>query len=690
MLDIPSKPRAATLAAAMPAGAASPDELAVQVESLTALHELAMHLGGICELQPALQAILDTAVQAQGADFGLVWLHEPESGTLVPHASRGFSDESLVSFARIMPGPAGGSAGNAFARRCRWSVEDTEADPAMAPLRDAVRRAGVRAVHSTPIFTRAGDLLGVLSVHYRSPHAPTQRDMQMADVCARYAADSIGAYRSQEALRRSERTYRAIGESLDYGVWNADREGRITYHSECFLKLIDMAAEACADSGWMRAVHPDDVERMQAQWSDCVREGRNWDCEFRVRGADGGWHAILGRAVQVRGERGEIVGWTGINLDIERLKSVEHELRELNQRKNEFLATLAHELRDPLAPLRNGLEVLRLAGGGGEMGEKARTMMERQLGQMVRLVDDLLDMSRVNRGKIELRRCEVELAEVLRNAIETSQPLMNECGHRFEASIPAASILVDADTTRLAQVFSNLLNNAAKYTPNGGHIALDVRALDGEVAVTVRDNGPGIPAEMLTRIFDIFTQVDRCLGKTHGGLGIGLSIAKRLTQMHGGTISVASAGEGQGSEFTVRLPAKVQAQPAPVAPGRRRILVADDNEDAAVMLAMLLEAFGNEVCVAHDGSQAVEMAASFRPDAVLLDIGMPKMNGYEACRAIRGQAAGASAVIIALTGWGSEDDKERARAAGFDRHLVKPVDPQSLEEMVRDLPAPSR
>jgi CheY-like chemotaxis protein len=234
-------------------------------------------------------------------------------------------------------------------------------------------------------------------------------------------------------------------------------------------------------------------------------------------------------------------------------------------------------------------------------------------------------------------------------------------------------------------VFGNLLNNAAKYTPNGGRIALTVETSDRDVSVTVRDSGIGIPADMLTRVFDIFTQVDRGLEKTTGGLGIGLSIARRLVEMHGGTIEARSAGPGKGSEFIVRLPAKVES--AGSAPERqRRILVADDNQDAAITLAMLLEAFGNEVRVAHDGAEAVEMAASFRPDAILLDIGMPKLNGYEACERIRLQEGGARAVIVALTGWGGEEDKERARSAGFDRHLVKPIDPGMLEELVAELP----
>jgi CheY-like chemotaxis protein/two-component sensor histidine kinase len=318
-------------------------------------------------------------------------------------------------------------------------------------------------------------------------------------------------------------------------------------------------------------------------------------------------------------------------------------------------------------------------------------MMERQLSQLVRLVDDLLDMSRVSRGKVELRRERIELAAVLRNAIETCQPIIAERHHQFIAHIPAGKVMVDADMTRLSQVFWNLLNNAAKYTPNGGRVELDVLPLEGAVEVCVRDSGIGIPAEMRDRVFEIFTQVDRPIERAQGGLGIGLAIAKRLVEMHGGTIEVRSAGTGEGSEFKVRLPASIMADERPganaaAAQPRRRVLIADDNLDSADTLAMMLEVFGNDVRVARDGEEAVSIAQSFHPEAILLDIGMPRLNGYEACERIRELAHGVKPVIVALTGFGQQEDRERSRAAGFDHHLVKPVDPQVLEKVVSAVP----
>ncbi|HUQ29426.1 MAG TPA: ATP-binding protein [Usitatibacter sp.] len=673
------------------------DQLADQVDSLTRLHNLAMRLGGMTQLQPALQAVLDTAVEAQHAHFGIVWMHDAATQMLLPRASHGFDENTLANFEGVAPGPSGGGAGNAYASRSRWAIEDTETDESFEPFRDAARRAGLRALHSTPIVTRSGELLGVLSVHYRQPRVPTQRDMQIADVCARHAADAVEARRSHEAVERGERIYRAIGESLDYGVWTAGREGRVTYVSESFLNLLGCTVADWTGQDWQRFVHPEDAANLLADWKECVRAGRNWDRELRVRGADRKWHSVLQRAVPMHDERGEVSGWAGIHLDIGRLKQVENELRELDKRKNEFLATLAHELRNPLAPLRNGIEVLRIARDNAPMTEKARAMMERQLHQMVRLVDDLLDVSRVSRGKIELRRDNVELASVLRNAIETSHPLMSERGHELVANVPTDKIVVYADMTRLSQVFWNLLNNAAKYTDVGGRIELDVEMRGGNVEVTVKDNGIGIPGDMLSQVFDIFTQVDRSLEKAQGGLGIGLSIARRLVEMHGGKIDVRSEGHGMGSTFTVTLPAAVVPPQAEIPSGAaapagvtamacKRILIADDNADSATTLSIMLEMLGNEVRIAHDGEQAVRAAREFKPDAILLDIGMPKLNGYDACAQLRGFPETAAAFMVALTGWGQEEDKARARAAGFDHHIVKPVEPSALEALIAGIP----
>ncbi len=416
--------------------------------------------------------------------------------------------------------------------------------------------------------------------------------------------------------------------------------------------------------------------------------------EARVEGLQAGADDYLTKPFSARELLARVAGTLALaGARREAAQREEELLREADRRKDEFLATLAHELRNPLAPIRNGLQILRLGRGNHQAEEQARAMIERQVQQMVRLIDDLLDLSRISRGKIELRRERIDLAAAVQSAVETSRPLIEQAGHALTLSLPAEPVFVDADVTRLAQVFANLLNNAAKYTQKGGgEIRLAVEPMDQEVAVSVKDNGVGIPAPMLPQIFEMFTQVDRSLERTQGGLGIGLSIVKRLVEMHGGTVEARSEGRGRGSEFVVRLPVltpEVQEpglrsdgeEPAG-APVRRRILVADDNVDSAASLAMLLEFMGNEVRTAHDGVEAVEAAAAFRPDVILLDIGMPRMNGYDACRRIREQPWGRGIAIAALTGWGQEEDKRQSREAGFDHHLVKPVEPAALEKLL--------
>jgi len=368
------------------------------------------------------------------------------------------------------------------------------------------------------------------------------------------------------------------------------------------------------------------------------------------------------------------------------------ELRDADQRKDEFLATLAHELRNPLAPLRNGLQVLRLSGSSGGLADEARSMMERQLSQMVRLVDDLLDVSRITRNKLALKKQRVELAAVVQSAIETSRPLIEQSGHEFTLTLPPAPIYLDADLARLAQVFSNLLNNAAKYTEPGGTISLVGEVDGGEIVVRVSDNGLGIPAESLPQIFQMFSQVDRNLERAQGGLGIGLTLVRRLVEMHDGQVEAYSDGPGWGSQFVVRLPvikATQQAAPSQAeddvsTTAKRRILVVDDNRDSATSLSMMLTLMGNETQTAYDGLAALEVAEMFRPDVILLDIGLPKLNGYDACRRIREQAWSKGIVIVALTGWGQEEDRRRSQDAGFDHHLVKPVDPTDLSRLLAE------
>jgi PAS domain S-box-containing protein len=369
------------------------------------------------------------------------------------------------------------------------------------------------------------------------------------------------------------------------------------------------------------------------------------------------------------------------------------ELREADRRKDEFLATLAHELRNPLATVRNALYVLQLPGADAASAARAREMMGRQVEQLVRLVDDLLDVSRVMHGRVALRRERVDLATVLTRAVETARSAIDAAGHELTVALPAEPVWVDADVVRLTQVVGNLLHNAAKYTERGGRIALGAGREGDEAVIRVRDTGIGIRPDMLSRIFDLFVQTDRAADRSQGGLGIGLTLVRRLVEMHGGSVRAHSDGPGTGSEFVVRLPARPAASvepsangpPAPAAAPQRRVLVVDDNADAAESLAMLLRLEGQEVRVAHDGPAALQAVGAERPDVIFLDIGMPGMDGYEVCRRLRQQSGLDGAVLVALTGWGQEEDRSRGREAGFDRHLVKPVGMETLQEVLAGL-----
>jgi signal transduction histidine kinase/DNA-binding response OmpR family regulator/PAS domain-containing protein len=378
----------------------------------------------------------------------------------------------------------------------------------------------------------------------------------------------------------------------------------------------------------------------------------------------------------------------------ERLRLIE-QLRDEDRRKDEFLATLAHELRNPLAPMNNGLQLMRLAANNPGTLEQARAMMERQLQQMKRLVDDLLDVSRISRNKLELRKEFVELATVVNRATETSRPLIEAAAQELLVTLPEEPVLLDADPVRLAQAFSNLLNNASKYSEKGSRIWFQVEHAEEEIIVKVRDNGIGIPADKLPRIFDIFMQVDRSIERSQGGLGIGLTLVRQLVQMHGGSVEVGSDGPGRGSEFIVRLPVVILSKPAAPSESEnkgaergvaaRRILVADDNRDSADSLAMMLEMLGHSVSCAHDGLEALEMAKRTQPELVFLDLGMPRMNGYDAARLIRSQPECNGAVLVALTGWGQEEDRRRSYEAGFDYHIVKPIDFTTVENLLKNL-----
>ena len=522
------------------------------------------------------------------------------------------------------------------------------------------------------------------------------------------AVDVTERAKAMEALQASEQRVLLASESTSVGIWEWNiRTNAIRWDAQMFR----IYGVPPTDDGfvtyemWIQALVHEDLAHHEASLRETVERQGQSTREFRIlRGNDGEIRTIQG-VEAVRPNPGGNAEWVvGTNLDITDRKRVEEELRRLaaeqseaDRRKDEFLATLAHELRNPLAPIRYGLQIMRLSNGSVESIEQARTMMERQIGQMVHLVDDLLDVSRISQGKLKLRKDKINLVTVLTNAVETWRALNAASGHDLTVDMPSEPVFINADATRLEQVFSNVLNNAAKYSEPGSHIQLSVKRLNDNIAVSVKDSGVGIPPNMLTRVFDMFTQVDRSLEKTQGGLGIGLSLVKRLVEMHDGCVVAYSDGIGLGSEFVITLPEMLtveQMLDTPTVDDKSskaavplRIMVADDNHDSADTLSMMLTMMGNEVRTANDGLEAVKLAEEFRPDVVMLDIGMPMLNGYEACRHLREQPWTKDIVFLAMTGWGQDEDRRRSKEAGFDHHIVKPVDFAVLEKLLGNIQA---
>ena len=460
---------------------------------------------------------------------------------------------------------------------------------------------------------------------------------------------------------------------------------------------------------YTKSIHPDDLGKTLTALNRSVESDDPYEADYRIVQADGSVRWVTARGVVERDGTGRALRMPGVLVDITARKRLEEELRirvdqlaeadrrkedllaslrDADRRKDEFLATLAHELRNPLAPIKNSLQILKMARIDAATVQQIRAMMERQVHHLVRLVDDLLDVSRVMRGKIDLHMEPLELATVVARAVETAQPLIELQGHGLDLSIPHESLLLNADPVRLTQVIANLLTNSAKYTEANGHIWVSADREAGNVLLRVRDDGIGIAPDMLPHVFELFVQADHASTKAQGGLGIGLTLAKNLVEMHGGRIEAHSAGLGQGCEFIVRLPLMVQQRPKIVAsdeehphgvfPSGKRLLIVDDNKDAALSLAMLLRLQGHDVQIAHDGPTALAVAESYSPHLILLDIGMPGMDGYEVARRLRARPGLESVILAALTGWGQQEDRRRTAEAGFNHHFVKPLNAKVL------------
>jgi len=556
-----------------------------------------------------------------------------------------------------------------------------------------------RAYIGVPLV-KDGVLVAGLAVHAKSPREWTPTEIAIAEDTAERtwaAVERVRAERDASRLAadadRERRLFAAVLSNTPDFIYTFDLHGRFVYVNAALLALWGRTLDEVVGKNFFDLDYPASLaallQRQIQQVIDTKQTVRD-ETPYTSRVGERMYEYIFAPVVGA-GNTVEAVAGSTRDITDRKLAEAERErlvsqLREQDRRKNEFLATLAHELRNPLAPLHNGLHVMRLAGADGTV--EVRSMMERQLKHLTRLVDDLLDMNRVTSGKLQLLKARVEVRAVIDDAVETSRPAVEQAGHELAVVVPEEPIFVDGDRIRLAQVVSNLLSNSARYTGQRGHIRVSVERDDGVAVITVSDDGIGIPTAMLEAVFGMFTQLDRTLEKTTGGLGIGLSLVKGLVEMHGGTVEARSEGEGRGSKFVVRLPVATSAVSEPelsaggvvegASVGFRRILVVDDNVDSADSLARFLEMLGHEVRTAYDGEGGIEAAKTFRPSVVLCDIGMPRVNGHNVARCLRAEKWGEDVVLIALTGWGQEDDRQRSAEAGFDHHLIKPVDYAAL------------
>lgn len=493
-------------------------------------------------------------------------------------------------------------------------------------------------------------------------------------------SDVTDAVRAQNAVRESEQRLRQLANTIPQLAWMSDAEGGVDWYNDRWLEFSGTSLDAMMGGGWMSIVHPDDIDALTSQWQRSAATGELYEATGRLRSRTGAYHTFFIRAAALRDEAGDIIRWFGTNTDVTPLHTAQEKLRAADRRKDEFLAMLAHELRNPLAPIATAAELLKHASGNAALVQKTSRVIARQVDHMSKLVEDLVDVSRVTRGHIALRHEHLRINDILHEAIEQTCPLVETKAQVFEADLSGGGYFVHGDKTRLIQIFANILNNAAKYTPAGGHIALRLAASADRLQVTVEDSGAGITATLLPHIFELFTQGERLPDRAQGGLGLGLSLVKRLVELHGGTVSAESAGKGRGSLFTVDLPRALVEPPSPVVESsavrhssEHSLLVVDDNVDAAQTMAMLLESEGYKVGVAHTAKEALEAGRRLAPTVLFVDIGLPDMDGHQLAREMRAMAATRNSRLVALTGYGQPEDRQKAKDAGFDEFMVKPA-----------------
>lgn len=569
------------------------------------------------------------------------------------------------------------------------AISDALTELPPGPVRDMYASTGIRALISTAI-RKGGRIIAGTGVHMLSPRVWTAEELELVRQVTERCWESMERARVERALRESEERYRAVVDSQTDALCRYRADGTVLFVNPAYARALGKTPEALVGAKVWDLVPERDRGALRRMLSSLSRNLP----EVRVETSDGErWTLWTNRALAFDAA-GRPLEVQSSGVDITERKRMEEALREADRRKNEFLAILAHELRNPLAPIRNAAHVLKLAGRDEHKRRWAADVIERQTAHLMRLVEDLLDVSRITQGTIKLTRETLDLGQIVLRAVEANQPLISGRGHELTIVSPRKPVLVEGDPTRLVQVVGNLLNNAAKYTEQGGHIRVAVEVAGDEAVVRVRDDGKGIPCQLLPFVFDPFTQADHSLDRSHAGLGVGLTVVRRLVELHGGRVEVHSEGPGHGSEFVVRLPLEAGAKALrhveaarSSGPARRksRVLVVEDNLDAAEAMASLLELGGHDVQVAHSGQEALGAAGAFRPELVLCDIGLPNMSGYEVAAKLRAQPEFAHIRLVAISGYGRDEDRARAREAGFDQHLTKPVEPDRLEALLESL-----
>lgn len=698
----------------------SPPEIRDEARRLTRLHRLDL-------LDTASEAVLDHFTELAAAISGM------------PIALISLIDRDRQWFKSAVGLPQGGQThrdisfcGHAIASDDLFEVINASEDPRFSDNPLVTGHPNIAHYAGTPLVMPGGERIGTLCVigdkpghldaHTRDLLAKLARSIVSVLLLRESERDLVSRLKAEGALRESEARFRTIANAMPQMVWSTLPDGRHDYFNERWYEFTGLPEGSTDDNEWLAAFHPDDRPRAWQAWHHSLATGDPYEIEYRLRHRSGEYRWVLGRALPVRDDAHHILRWMGTCTDIHDLKRTREELQESNRHKDEFLAMLAHELRNPLAPIATAAQLLRLAPDHPDQVRRSGELIARQVAHMTELVDDLLDVSRVTRGLVQIEHQPVAIEQVVQDALEQTRPQMEAHRHRVELQMPDTSLAVLGDRVRLVQVLTNLLNNSAKYTPDGGQVRVAVRALGPQVEIAVTDNGCGMEASLLPHVFDLFTQARRTPDRSQGGLGVGLALVRTLVNLHGGTVRAESAGPGRGSTFVVCLPTAQEpcgarkeettaaaapptrlntgstASPAPPPPTlignpgpgaatenaapALKILVVDDNVDASQMLGLWLEAQGHQVRVSHEAKQALEMARQERADIYILDIGLPGMDGNELARRLRQEPGNRDALLIALTGYGQSNDILRSRDAGFDHHFVKPADPQRLEAVL--------